>query len=80
MYLGETLRNIRSRVLLKRLSISGRAAVIDSIVVQHTKPINVYSGSYYQMLRREFIYPELELRHLQALYRVDASFHEVTWP
>jgi hypothetical protein len=45
-----------------------RAAVVDDIVAQHTRPINADIGQYYQMLHRAQIYPEIEFTHLQKKY------------
>ena len=45
-----------------------RAAVVDDIIAQHTKPINADIGQYYQMLHRAQIYPEIEFTHLQVKY------------
>jgi hypothetical protein len=45
-----------------------RAAVVDDIIAQHTKPINADIGQYYQMLHHAQIYPEIEFTHLQVKY------------
>ena len=45
-----------------------RAAVVDDILAQHTKPINADIGQYYQMLHRAQIYPEIEFTHQQVKY------------
>jgi hypothetical protein len=45
-----------------------RAAVVDDIIAQHSKPINADIGQYYQMLHRAQIYPEIEFTHLQKKY------------
>jgi hypothetical protein len=45
-----------------------QAAVVDDVIAQHVKAINADTGSYYQMLHRENIYPEIEFTHLQKKF------------
>ena len=57
--------------------LGGRAAIIDSIVVRHGKPIDLVKGAYYRMLNDADIFPLLEFRHLQQLYETDSEFFEI---
>ncbi len=65
---------------LVRATLKGRAAVIDSITAEHLKPIDTEEGSFYKMLHGALIYPEIELTHLQRLYRVVVEMGEITPP
>jgi hypothetical protein len=65
-------------VALSRLvSAPYKVAVVDEVVAKHIKPINVEAGTFYEMLHRAYIYPEIELTHLQRIYGVDRSFYKV---
>jgi len=44
------------------------AAVVDDIIVSHTRPINADIGQYYQMLHKAQIFPEIEFTHLQKKF------------
>ncbi|HET9908418.1 MAG TPA: DUF707 domain-containing protein [Anaerolineales bacterium] len=64
-------------VLGKLLSAKGGAAIIDDVIVWHTKPINVEEGAFYRMLHEAYIYPEIELTNLQRIYGVGRAFNHV---
>ena len=64
-------------VLGKLLSAKGGAAIIDDVIVWHTKPINVEQGAFYKMLHQAYIYPEIELTNLQRIYGVGRAFNHV---
>jgi hypothetical protein len=64
--------------LSKLVCADRRIAVIDDVVARHVKPINVEGGALYEMLHRAYIYPEIELTHLQRIYGVSRSFYQVT--
>ena len=64
-------------VLGKLLSGKDGAAIIDDVIVWHTKPINVEQGAFYKMLHQAYIYPEIELTNLQRIYGVGRAFNHV---
>jgi hypothetical protein len=57
--------------------LEGRAAVVDDVVVQHTKPVDMREGAYYRMLSQAGIYPWLEARNLRARYGAPYGFREL---
>jgi hypothetical protein len=59
---------------------ANQIAVVDDVVARHMKPINVDEGAFYKMLHRAFIYPEIELTHIQRIYGVGRSFYSVATP
>ena len=65
-------------VLGKLCEAHGGAAVIDEVVASHTKSINTDQGAFYDMLHRAYIYPEIELTHLQRIYHVGRSFYALS--
>jgi hypothetical protein len=62
--------------LSKFIGPRSKIAVIDDIVATHVKPINVEEGAFYKMLHRAYIYPEIELTHLQRIYGLGRSLYE----
>jgi hypothetical protein len=62
---------------LVRERAGGRAAIVDDIVVEHTKPIDLEGGQFYRMLMRENIYPMLEYACLTKTYGCDSTFYEL---
>jgi len=77
---GETISGWGLDLALAKLvfnRLHGKAAIADAIVARHTKKIDLNSGAYYRMLKREHIFPLLEYRHLQQKYRTDKVFVEI---
>ena len=56
---------------------SGRAAIIDSVIARHTKTIDTQNGAFYRMLYRANIYPEIELAHMQKMYKAGREIYEI---
>lgn len=55
------------------------AAIVDDVKAHHLKPVNADVGSYYQMLHKENVYPEIEFTNLQKIYRFRKPyFYEIT--
>jgi hypothetical protein len=64
--------------ICKYLGDQQKVAVIDNVIAQHTKSINLEEGAFYKMLRKAYIYPEIELTHLQRIYGFGRSLYEIT--
>ncbi len=74
---GQTISGWGLDVALAKLvgsRLGGHAAVVDEIVVRHSKPIDLTGGAYYRMLSQANIFPLLEYRLLRRLYDADAGF------
>ena len=50
--------------------LNGRAVIIDDIIAQHTKPIDVENGAFYRMLHHALIYPQIEAANIQRIYKL----------
>lgn len=60
--------------------LGSRAAVIDEVVARHERPIDVEAGAFYKMLHAAWIFPQIELSHLQRIYGVGRQFFEQPTP
>lgn len=58
--------------------LGGKVAIIDAVVAEHSKEIDTETGSFYTMLHRAMIYPEIELAHLSKLYRTGMEVVELS--
>jgi hypothetical protein len=54
-----------------------RAAVFDTVIAEHRKPIDPVSGGLYKMLLKEHIYPRLEYHYIVEKYGADRIFYEI---
>jgi hypothetical protein len=58
--------------------LGGDIAIIDAVVADHSKEIDTETGTFYTMLHRAMIYPEIELTHLSKLYQTGMEIVEAS--
>lgn len=64
----------------------GKLAIVDAVQIQHTRPVSLKGGSFYEKLREENVDPFVEYRKIKDSYPPFGSFktercgHKLRWP